>query len=128
MNASRKLTMLSAALCVTPVYFAAQATELWTAVGLIGLAMASHSAWSTNLFTLTTDMFPQQVVGSVVGIGSMFGAVGGMFGATLAGLLLQSTGSYVPLFIVAGSAYLIALTGIQLLAPKLKSVALEKIV
>lgn len=125
-NASRKSTMLFAALCVPPVYFAAQATELWTAVGLIGLAMASHSAWSTNLFTLTTDMFPQQVVGSVVGIGSMFGAVGGMFGATLAGLLLQSTGSYVSLFIVAGSAYLIAFGGIQLLAPKLKSVSLEK--
>lgn len=125
-NASRKSTMLFAALCVPPVYFAAQATELWTAVGLIGLAMASHSAWSTNLFTLTTDMFPQQVVGSVVGIGSMFGAVGGMFGATLAGLLLQSTGSYVPLFIVAGSAYLIAFGGIQLLVPKLKSVSLEK--
>lgn len=127
-NASRKSIMLAAALCVTPVYFAAQATELWTAVGLIGLAMASHSAWSTNLFTLTTDMFPRQVVGSVVGIGSTFGAVGGMFGATLAGLLLQSTGSYVPLFIVAGSAYLIALSGIQILAPRLKSVALDTIV
>ena len=120
--------MLASALSVVPVYFAAQTTELWVSVGLIGLALAAHSAWSTNLFTLTTDMFPRQVVGSVVGIGSMLGAVGGMFGATIGGFLLQTTGSYVSLFIFAGCAYLIAFTGVQLLAPKLKSITLEKIV
>jgi ACS family hexuronate transporter-like MFS transporter len=124
-NASRKTTMLIAALNVTPVYFAAQAHHLWTAVGLIGLAMAAHSAWSSNLFTLTTDMFPRQVVGSVVGIGSTVGAIGGMFGATFAGFLLQTTGSYLPLFIVAGSAYLIALGSIQLLVPRLKSISMK---
>jgi ACS family hexuronate transporter-like MFS transporter len=127
-NKSRKTTMFASALCVVPVYFAAQTTELWLAVGLIGLALAAHSAWSANLFTLTTDMFPRQVVGSVVGIGSMLGAVGGMFGATIGGFLLQTTGSYVSLFIFAGSAYLIAFTGIQLLSPKLKSITLEKII
>lgn len=127
-NKSRKTTMLASALCVVPVYFAAQTTELWVSVGLIGLALAAHSAWSTNLFTLTTDMFPRQVVGSVVGIGSMLGAVGGMFGATIGGFLLQTTGSYVSLFIFAGCAYLIAFAGVQLLAPKLKSITLEKIV
>jgi ACS family hexuronate transporter-like MFS transporter len=127
-NKSRKTTMFASALCVIPVYFAAQTNELWLAVGLIGLALAAHSAWSANLFTLTTDMFPRQVVGSVVGIGSMLGAVGGMFGATIGGFLLQSTGSYVSLFIFAGSAYLIAFAGIQLLSPKLKSITLEKII
>ena len=127
-NMSRKTTMLASALCVVPVYFAAQTTALWVSVGLIGLALAAHSAWSANLFTLTTDMFPRQVVGSVVGIGSMLGAVGGMFGATIGGFLLQTTGSYVSLFIFAGCAYLIAFTGVQLLAPKLKSITLEKIV
>ena len=127
-NKSRKTTMLASALCVVPVYFAAQTTELWVAVGLIGLALAAHSAWSANLFTLTTDMFPRQVVASVVGIGSMLGAVGGMFGATIGGFLLQTTGSYVSLFIFAGCAYLIAFIGVQLLAPKLKSITLEKIV
>ncbi|MFA5245145.1 MAG: MFS transporter [Pedobacter sp.] len=126
-NKSRKTTMLASALCVVPVYFAAQTTELWVSVGLIGLALAAHSAWSTNLFTLTTDMFPRQVVGSVVGIGSMLGAVGGMFGASIGGFLLQTTGSYVSLFLFAGCAYLIAFTGVQLLAPKLKSITLEKI-
>jgi ACS family hexuronate transporter-like MFS transporter len=127
-NKSRKTTMFASALCVIPVYFAAQTNELWLAVGLIGLALAAHSAWSANLFTLTTDMFPRQVVGSVVGIGSMLGAVGGMFGATIGGFLLQSTGSYVSLFIFAGSAYLIAFAGIQLLSPKLKSITIEKII
>ena len=127
-NKSRKTTMFASALCVVPVYFAAQTTELWVAVGLIGLALAAHSAWSANLFTLTTDMFPRQVVGSVVGIGSMLGAVGGMFGATIGGFLLQTTGSYVSLFIFAGCAYLIAFAGIQLLSPKLKSITLEKII
>lgn len=127
-NKSRKTTMLVSALCVIPVYFAAQTTELWVAVGLIGLALAAHSAWSANLFTLTTDMFPRQVVGSVVGIGSMLGAVGGMFGATVGGFLLQTTGSYVSLFIFAGCAYLIAFSGIQLLSPKLKPITLEKII
>ena len=126
-NRSRKTTMLASALCVVPVYFASQTTELWVSVGLIGLALAAHSAWSTNLFTLTTDMFPRQVVGSVVGIGSMLGAVGGMFGASIGGFLLQTTGSYVSLFLFAGCAYLIAFTGVQLLAPKLKSITLEKI-
>ena len=127
-NKSRKTTMLVSALCVIPVYFAAQTNELWVAVGLIGLALAAHSAWSANLFTLTTDMFPRQVVGSVVGIGSMLGAVGGMFGATVGGFLLQTTGSYVSLFIFAGCAYLIAFSGIQLLSPKLKPISLEKII
>lgn len=126
-NKSRKTTMLVSALCVVPVYFAAQTTELWVSVGLIGLALAAHSAWSANLFTLTTDMFPRQVVGSVVGIGSMLGAVGGMFGASIGGFLLQTTGSYVSLFLFAGCAYLIAFIGVQLLAPKLKSITLEKI-
>jgi ACS family hexuronate transporter-like MFS transporter len=119
-NASRKTTMLIAALCVPPVYFASQTPSLWTAVGLIGLAIAAHQAWSANLFTLASDMFPHHALGSVVGIGSMLGAIGGMFGATIAGFLLESTGSYVPLFIVAGCAYLIALVIIHWLAPQLK--------
>jgi ACS family hexuronate transporter-like MFS transporter len=119
-NASRKITMLIAALSATPVYFASQTDNLWVAVGLIGLALAAHQAWSANLFTLASDMFPQHTVGSVVGIGSTLGAVGGMFGATSAGLLLQYYGSYAPLFLVAGCSYLVALACIHWLAPKLQ--------
>lgn len=124
-NSSRKTTMLIAALSVTPVYLASQTTELWVAVSLIGLALAAHQAWSANLFTITSDMFPQEALGSVVGIGSMLGAVGGMFGATLAGLLLQFTSSYIPLFMFAACSYLIALGIIQMLAPELKYVIVK---
>jgi len=112
-NKSRKVTMLMAALSVTPVYFAAQTDQLWISVALIGLAMAAHSAWSANLFTITSDIFPQRVIGSVVGIGSTAGAIGGMFAATVAGFLLDTTGSYTVLFFAAGSSYLIALGGIH---------------
>ncbi len=121
-NKSRKTTMLMAALCVTPVYFASQVSHLWVAVLLIGFALAAHQAWSANLFTISSDMFPQHAVGSVVGIGSTVGAIGGMFGATTAGFLLESTGSYGVLFLVASGAYLIALGFIQWLAPGLKMV------
>ncbi len=124
-NKSRKTTMLIAAICVTPVYFASVTDDLWTSVALIGFALAAHQAWSANLFTLSSDMFPQHAVGSVVGIGSMFGAIGGMFGATFAGLLLEATGSYTFLFLAAGCTYLLALGLIHWLVPQLKAATLE---
>jgi len=105
---------------VTPIVFAASGLGKWPAVLLISLAAAAHQGWSANLFTLTSDMFPRQAVGSVVGIGGMAGAVGGMFIALLVGAILQATGSYVPIFMMAGSAYVVALTIIHFLVPKLQ--------
>ena len=104
--------------------FVSGVSHLWVAVGIIGLAAAAHQGWSANLFTLTSDMFPRRAVGSVVGIGGMAGAVGGMFIALIVGEILQRTGSYVPIFLIAGSAYLIALAVVHLLAPQLKPVDL----
>jgi ACS family hexuronate transporter-like MFS transporter len=121
-NASRKTTLLICALCVVPVVFAAKASNLWVATFLIGLAAAAHQGWAANLFTLVSDLFPKQVVGSVVGLGVMFGSVAAMGFAQLTGLILQSTGSYWPLFIIAGSAYLLALAIIQILIPHMKPV------
>lgn len=120
-NRSRKTAMLICALSVVPIMFAAKAANLWVAVGLVSLAAAAHQGWSANLFTLTSDMFPRRAVGSVVGIGGMAGAIGGMFIALIVGEILQRTGSYVPIFIMAGSAYLIALAVIHFLAPKLEA-------
>ena len=77
------------------------AKELWVAVALISVAAAAHQGWSANLFTLVSDMFPRQAVGSVVGFGGMAGAVGGMLIAKLTGYILQATGSYVPVFLIA---------------------------
>jgi ACS family hexuronate transporter-like MFS transporter len=119
-NRARKFAMLICASLVVPIVFAAKARSLWAAVALIGLAAASHQGWSANLFTLVSDMFPQHAVGSVVGIGGFGGAVSGMLIATFTGFLLQFTGSYVPLFVMAGSAYLLALLVIHLLVPRLE--------
>jgi len=123
-NAARKTTMLICALCVVPIMFAWKATDMWVAVGFIGLATAAHQAWSANMFTIASDMFPRQAVGSIVGLGGMGGAIGGMYMATAAGFLLHLTGSYHVLFIVAGSAYLAALLVVHSLAPRLKPVNL----
>jgi MFS transporter, ACS family, hexuronate transporter len=119
-NRARKTAMLICALSVVPIMFAASGVSKWTAVLLISLAAAAHQGWSANLFTLTSDMFPRKAVGSVVGIGGMSGAIGGMFIALLVGAILQATGSYVVIFMIAGSAYLIALLLIHLLAPRLQ--------
>jgi ACS family hexuronate transporter-like MFS transporter len=100
--------------------FASVATNLWVAVLLVGIAAAAHQGWSANLFTLSSDMFPRHAVGTVVGFGGMAGAVGGMLIAKLTGYILQTTGSYVPVFIIAGAAYLIALGVVHLLAPRLE--------
>lgn len=119
-NRSRKTAMLICALAVVPIVFASITSNLWIAVLLIGIAAAAHQGWSANIFTLSSDMFPKQAVGSVVGIGGMFGAIGGMIMSPLVGWILDRTGSYVPIFIIAGSAYLVALALIHLLAPKLE--------
>jgi len=124
-NASRKTAMLVCALAVVPIVFASKVSHLWLAVGLVSLAAAAHQGWSANIFTLASDMFPRRAVGSVVGIGGMAGAVGGMLIAKVVGYVLQWTGSYLPAFIIAGSAYLVALSAIHLLAPKLEPAHIE---
>lgn len=123
-NRSRKLVMLICALCVVPVIMASQASNLWMAVVLIGLAAAAHQGWSANLFTTVSDMFPKKAVGSVVGLGGMAGSVGGMIFSTSAGYILEWTGSYLSLFLISGSAYLIALGLMELLVARAKPVEL----
>jgi MFS transporter, ACS family, aldohexuronate transporter len=119
LNKGRKTAMLMCALCVTPIVFASQVSSVWTAVALLSLATAAHQGWSANLFTMVSDMFPRKAVGSVVGIGGMAGAIGGMLIATAAGLILQFTGSYMILFVIAGSVYLLALVIIHFLVPRI---------
>lgn len=125
-NAGRKTAMLICAVAVVPIVFASQVKDLWFAVGLIGLAAAAHQGWSANLFTTVSDMFPRRVVASVVGIGGMAGAIGGMFIAKIVGYILQWTGSYLPIFIMAGSMYLLALLIVHLLVPKLQLASVEE--
>ena len=119
-NASRKLAMLVCALAVVPVIGASRVQSEWIAVALISLAAAAHQGWSANMFTLASDTFPRRAVGSVVGIGGMAGAIGGMLIAKVTGYVLEATGSYLPVFVIAGVTYLVALVLIHLLAPKLE--------
>jgi ACS family hexuronate transporter-like MFS transporter len=122
LNAARKTAMLVCALAVTSVVFVARTGgNMWLAVALVSVAAAAHQGWSANLFTLASDMFPRGAVGSVVGFGGMGGAIGGMLVAPAVGYWLDwSHGAYGPLFVVAGSMYLIALALIHLLVPKLE--------
>ena len=119
-NAARKIAMLVCALAVAPIVDAYRTAGLWTTVVLIGLAAAGHQGFSCNLLTLPSDMFPKRAVASVVGIGGMAGAVGGMLIATLVGHVLQWTGSYMIPFLIAGAAYPLALASLHALAPKLE--------
>ncbi len=118
LNAARKLTMLICALAVIPVAFAGMASSVWTAVLIIGIATAAHQGFSANLYALPGDVFPRSAVGSVVGIGGMVGGLGGMAMAKYAGFVLDKIGSYTPIFVVAASAYLVALLAIHLLSPR----------
>jgi MFS transporter, ACS family, hexuronate transporter len=121
LNSSRKTALLVCALAVTPIMIAARTHNAWLAVSLIALAAGAHQGWSANLYTLASDMFPRSAVGSVVGFASTAGAIGGMLVSKAVGYILQGTGSYVAVFLLAGLAYLVALGFIQALSPQLRS-------
>ncbi len=122
---ARKTAMLICALCVVPIVFVSQTSNIWVAVALIGLAASAHQGWSANVFTMTSDLFPRRAVGSVVGIGGMAGAIGGMFIAKIVGYVLEWTGSYMPIFIIAGTTYLVALLIVHLLVPRFEPAPVE---
>jgi ACS family hexuronate transporter-like MFS transporter len=130
---ARKVAMLIFALCVLPVVSAQTLGQFghWYAVLIIGIAASAHQAWSANIFTTASDMFPKKAVASIIGIGGMAGGIGGILVSSSAGLLLDhykanghvETG-YTIMFIICGSAYLIAWIIFNSLAPKMKRVAL----
>jgi ACS family hexuronate transporter-like MFS transporter len=119
-NAARKTAMLACAVCVVPVFAASRVINLWVATLLIGLAASAHQGFSANLYTLVSDTAPRHTVSSIVGIGGMAGAVGGMFIAKLTGYVLQWTGEYRILFTIAASIYLVNLLLIHVINPHLK--------
>ena len=127
-NRARKAGMLLFALCVVPILAVTGASD-WGAVLLIGLAGAAHQAFSANLFTTVSDSFPKQAVASVIGIGGMAGALGGMLFPIVAGMLLDSykasgnvAAGYGILFAFCAGAYLFSLFLLQFLNPRLEPV------
>jgi ACS family hexuronate transporter-like MFS transporter len=123
-NRARKLTMLLASILVLPVTLAMYADNIWLAVAVVGAATAGHQAFSANLYTFPSDVFPRQAVASVVGIGGTAGAIGGMLMSKYAGWVLDSVGSYTPIFMVAGAVYFLALAAIHVLSPRMQAVML----
>jgi len=130
---ARKTGMLFFALCVVPILMVTKVGD-WTAVLLIGLAGAAHQAWSANLFTTVSDMFPKRAVASVIGIGGMAGAIGGMLFPKYSGRLLDhyknleggETAGYAILFSICAFAYLITWVIHHLLAPRLEQIQLKE--
>lgn len=120
-NRARKTTLLICSITVLPVVFAAVTDNQWIAVGLIALAAAGHQAWSANVFTLVSDVFPRKATASVVGIGGMVGAVAGILADFFLGKVLINSGTsgYMFAFFIAGSLYLVALLFIHLIMPKM---------
>ena len=131
---ARKTAMLVFALCIIPVITAQALGKFnpWFAILIIGLAASAHQAWSANIFTVASDMFPKRAVASITGIGGMAGAVGGILIAKLAGVLFDyykalgtiETGYYI-MFFICGSAYILAWAIFYMvLVPKMKKVNL----
>jgi len=128
---ARKTGMFLFALCVLPILWVTRVGD-WPAVLLIGLAGAAHQAWSANLFTTSSDLFPKKDVGTIVGLGGMAGAIGGMLFPWFSGRLLDRftavgdvTAGYTILFGICASAYLVAFVIHHLLAPKLEPLSLK---
>jgi ACS family hexuronate transporter-like MFS transporter len=130
---ARKYSMLFFACCVVPIFFVRFTSSIWPAVWLISLAAAAHQAWSANIYTLAGDMFPKRILGSVIGIGGMSGAVGGILFPFLIGIILDhfkilgllGTG-YNIIFGICAGAYLLAWVVMQLLSPRMEYAGSEE--
>ena len=129
---ARKTVMFIFACCVVPVFTVQYFHNMWVVVGLISLAAAAHQAWSANIFTTCSDMFPKRAVSSVTGIGGMAGSVGGIIFQPLVGWILDSfartqnvTVGYNLIFMICGSSYLVAWVVMHLFSPKMTRVRLD---
>lgn len=125
-NFARKVTMIIAGLCVLPLLFVTGVGNMWLAVLLIGIALAGHQAFSTNLLSIPPDMFPKRAVGSVIGLGGFAGGIGGMIMAKSTGLVLDATqGNYTIIFAMCTTVYFLAVAAIHLLSPRLAKVEVQ---
>lgn len=132
---ARKTSMLLIALCVFPIVFAQYLgqIDMWLAVLVIGIAAAAHQAWSANIFTTVSDMFPKRAVASVTGIGGMAGGLGGILLTALVQKQMfvyyesinQLDKAYFIMFLICGGAYLLAWVLMHFLAPRMKQISLD---
>ncbi len=116
---SRKAAILICALIILPVMFVTQTHNIWIAVILIALAAGGHQGWASSIFTIVSDIYPKEAVGSMIGLSGFAGAIGGALSATFIGLLLDKTGSYFLIFLVASSVYLVNWLILRIFIPKI---------
>jgi MFS transporter, ACS family, hexuronate transporter len=118
-NFSRKITLLICGILILPVSFATKTDNQWIAIVLIGIAAAGHQAWSANVFTFASDIFPKKAIASVVGIGGMIGAISGIIADFSLGSVLDAQGKdgYFFAFLIAGTLYLIILAIVHWMMP-----------
>ncbi len=123
--------MLGFALAVVPIMAARYCDSIWQAVGLFSSA-AAQQAWSANIYSIATDMFPKKATSSIIGIGGTAGSVGGIFPPIIVGALLDHdkilgniNDGYTIIFLLYGSAYVLAWAIIYSLAPKLKTAQID---
>lgn len=114
---ARKTTILLFALLVLPLNALPYIHNIWIVVLIIGLATSTHQAWASNIFTIVSDVYPKQVVGSMTGISSVGGAVGGALASSFVGLILEWTGSYATIFMIASTMYILAWLTLKLFVP-----------
>lgn len=114
---ARKTTILLFALLVLPLNAVPYIHNIWIVVLIIGLATSTHQAWASNIFTIVSDVYPKQVVGSMTGISSVGGAVGGALASSFVGLILEWTGSYATIFMIASTMYILAWLTLKLFVP-----------
>lgn len=125
-NRARKTTLFIAALFALPLITVAAAPSPLVAVLLIGLGTAAHQAFSSNIFTMIADMYPRRAVATIAGMGGAAGALGGILIAQATGWTLELTGSYVPIVLYAGLAYLLAFLCIQFLVPRMDAAPVKQ--
>jgi ACS family hexuronate transporter-like MFS transporter len=119
LNAARKVTFGGIAVLMPVVIFAAFTKNAWTAILVIGFATALHQGFSTTVFTMASDLIPSRAVGSVTGIGGALAGVCSILASEYTGRILQQNpGYYIPMFVVAGTSYLVCLLIIHLLVPR----------
>ena len=121
---ARKTTIIICALCVVPIIFLSFVNSLWLSIGIISLAAAAHQGWASNIFTVVSDIYPKSAVASMIGISGFIGAIGGALAASFIGLILEMTGSYLPIFLFAGLAYVFAWLILKLVIKNIEPIKL----
>lgn len=122
---ARKTTILICGLMVLPVMLVSRMENLWVAVALISLAAAGHQGWASNIFTIVSDIYPKKAVGSMMGLSGFMGAIGGALSASFVGVLLDTTGSYFLIFLIASSVYLLNWVIIKIAVPEIVPIKIK---